>query len=197
MSKNIAVVKDELNIVFQDKELFETQTRAAVMLSKSTIVPNAYQGKPENCFIALNMANRMGVEPLVVMQNLYVVNGKPSWAGQACTMLIKNCGEFKNMRHVYTGERNTDSWGCYVQAERTTTGEEVKGAEVTIGTAKAEGWFAKSGSKWQTMPELMLAYRASAWFARVYCPEALMGMHTNDEILDAEAAPQIMEDVLK
>lgn len=197
MPNEIAVVNHDMNTVFIDKEKFETQSRAALALSKSTIVPNMYQGKPENCFIALNMANRMGLEPLVVMQNLYVVNGKPSWAGQACTMLIKNCGEFCKVRHIYTGEKGTDSWGCYVQAQRIADNEIVTGAEVTIAIAKTEGWYDKSGSKWKTMPELMLAYRASAWFARVYCPEALMGMHMADEYLDAVPTPQRMEDVLK
>ena len=178
--QEIPTVADMKN-VFQDKNAFDMALRGAMALSKSTIVPQAYQNKPENCFIAINLANRMGVDPMIVMQNLYVVQGKPSWAGQACMMLIKNCGEFKNVKHVYTGERGKDNWGCYVTALRRSDGEVVNGAEVTIDIAKKEGWYGKSGSKWQTMPELMLAYRASAWFARVHTPEALMGMHTADE----------------
>ena len=50
--------------------------------------------------------------------------------------------------------------------------------------AKAEGWLTKTGSKWQTMPELMLKYRAAAFFGRLYAPEVLMGMQTAEEVID-------------
>ena len=65
-------------------------------------------------------------------------------------------------------------------AVRISDGEIIEGPEVTIGMAKAEGWF--SNQKWRNMPELMLAYRASAFFARVHCPETLMGLQTVDEV---------------
>jgi hypothetical protein len=50
--------------------------------------------------------------------------------------------------------------------------------------AKAEGWLTKTGSKWITMPELMLKYRAAAFFGRLYAPEVLMGMQTSEEVID-------------
>ena len=62
--------------------------------------------------------------------------------------------------------------------------------------AKKEGWYSKSGSKWQTMPELMLAYRASAFFARVHVPEALMGISTAEENEDISKEKRVVEDVL-
>jgi hypothetical protein len=133
----------------------------------------------------------------MVMQNLYVVQGKPSWSGQAATAMIKNSPEFRNVKHVYTGEKGKDIWGCYVQAERTSNGEIVNGPEVTIAMAKAEGWYGKSGSKWQTMPELMLSYRASAFFARVHSPDLLMGLQTREEVEDVEKPKVVVEDVLK
>ncbi len=104
--------------------------------------------------------------------------------------MIRGAKEFKNVRPVYTGEKNTDSWGCYIRAEDKVTGEIVKGTEVTIAMAKAEGWYSKKDkygnetSKWQTMPEQMLAYRAAAFFARVYIPNALMGVSVEGEIED-------------
>lgn len=180
---------ENTSLAFSDTKVFDQIARAAAMLAKTDIVPATYKGKPENCFIAIEIANRMGVSPMMVMQNLYVVQGKPSWAGQAATAMLKNSPQYRNVRHVYTGEPKTDSWGCYVQAERL-DGEIVKGAEVTIGTAKAEGWYSKSGSKWQTMPELMLAYRASTWFARVHSPELLMGIQTKEEVEDVQKAPK-------
>ena len=171
--------------VWTDKKQFDQLLRAANMLSQTSIIPATYQGKPQDCFVALEMATRMGVSPLVVMQNMYVVKGKPAWAGQACTMFINSCGKFMQVKHVYTGEKGTDSRGCYVTATRISDGIQVNGVEVTIAMAKAEGW--TSNTKWRTMPELMLAYRASAFFARVHCPEALMGVQLADEIYDADA----------
>lgn len=170
--------------VWSDTGMFDQMARKAQMLSNASIIPQNYQGKPSDCFIALEMAIRMNVSPLFVMQNMYPVKGKPSWAGQACTTLIKNCGEFRNVRHVYTGTKGTDSRGCHVEAVRVSDGEVVQGTEVTMQMAKSEGW--TSNSKWKNMPELMLAYRASAFFARVHCPEALMGVQTDVEVYDAE-----------
>ena len=169
---------------------FNALMKVAEAFSKTSIIPAAYQNKPDDCMIAIDMANRMQVSPMFVMQNLYVVKGKPSWSGQACMSLIKANPEYQNVRPVYTGEKGTNSWGCYIQAVRRDTGEVVKGPEVTIGIAKAEGWFSKKDkygnetSKWQTMPELMLAYRASAFFARIYIPNSLMGCRVEGEIAD-------------
>lgn len=170
--------------VWNNKEQFNQLLRAADMVSKTSIIPQSYQGKPQDCFIAIEMANRMGVSPMVVMQNMYVVKGKPSWAGQACTMLINSCRKFKDVKHIYTGTKGTENRGCYVRAIRVDDGEEVCGVEVTMQMAKAEGW--TSNPKWRNMPELMLAYRASAFFARVYCPEALMGVQTEEELIDVQ-----------
>ena len=188
--KTLAVVEQTTELapvtVWTDKKQFDQLLRAANMLSQTSIIPATYQGKPQDCFVALEMATRMGVSPLVVMQNMYVVKGKPAWAGQACTMFINSCGKFTQVKHVYTGEKGTDSRGCYVTATRISDGVQVNGVEVTIAMAKAEGW--TSNTKWRNMPELMLAYRASAFFARVHCPEALMGVQLVDEIYDTETS---------
>ena len=172
--------------VWSDAKQFNQLARAAQMLSQTQIIPQTYQGKPQDCFVAIEMATRMGVSPMVVMQNMYVVKGKPSWAGQACMMLINSCGKFKDVKHVYTGEKGTDNRGCYITATRISDGEKIDGVEVTISMAKAEGW--TSNTKWKNMPELMLAYRASAFFARVHCPEALMGVQIAEEVYDVEAS---------
>ena len=189
--KTLAVVEQttELatNSVWENKDAFNQILRAADMLSKTSIIPQSYQGKPQDCFVAIEMANRMGVSPMVVMQNMYVVKGKPSWAGQACTMLINSCGKFKDVKHIYTGEKGKPNRGCYVTATRISDGSQVDGVEVTMQMAQSEGW--TSNSKWRNMPELMLAYRASAFFARVYCPEAMMGVQTAEEVYDADSTP--------
>lgn len=175
--------------VFSSIQNFKEIYDIGKMFASSTLVPQAYQGKPMDCTIAVDMANRMGVSPMMVMQNLYVVKGKPSWSGQACMSLINGSGKFNHIHHVYTGERNTDSRGCYVEAVRIEDGETVKGVEVTMEMAKAEGW--TSNKKWQSMPELMLAYRASAYFARVHIPNALMGVSVEGEAEDITKSDRI------
>ena len=168
--------------MWNDPAAMNLAKRNAVTLSNSGLVPQNYQGKPENCLIALDMANRMGVSPLFVMQNLYVVKGKPSWSGQSCMSLIKMNGEFTDVEPVYFGEKGTDGRGCYIKAVNVKSGKTVTGTEVTLGMAKAEGW--TSNPKWRNMPDLMLGYRAAAFFARIYCPNALMGVQTAEEVED-------------
>lgn len=173
--------------VWQDKDAFNQCLRAADMLSKTSMIPQNYQGKPQDCFLAIEMATRIGVSPMMVMQNMYVVKGKPSWAGQACKTLVELSGKFHDVHHVYTGEKGTDNRGCYLTAIRNSDGERVDGTEVTMAMAKAEGW--TSNSKWRNMPEQMLGYRAASFFAKMHCPEAMMGVQTSDEVYDSYAEP--------
>lgn len=172
---------------------FSRVYKLAQVISTADIIPDSYKGKPADCAIALDMSNRMGVSPIMVMQSLYVVKGKPSWSGQACKAFIEGSGKFKpgSVRPVYFGERGTESRGCYLTAVWADSGEKVEGPEVTIRMARSEGWI--KNPKWINMPELMLAYRASAFFARIYCPDMLMGLRVEGEIEDVEgsAAPRV------
>ncbi len=165
--------------------------KMATEVSKSELIPQSFRGKPMDIAIAFDMAARMGVSPLVVMQNLYVVKGTPSWKGQACISLIRN--KFKNVKHIYVGEKGKDTYGCYVQAIND-DGEVIKGPEVTIAMARSEGWM--SNSKWTNMPDLMLAYRSASFFARINCPETLMGMSVEGELETGVSKKRLAEDVL-
>ena len=173
-----------LPTMWNDVKLMQTAYRTAQMISKTSIVPQAYKENAGNCLIAIDIANRMGLSPIMVMQNSQVVQGNFTWKGSACKGLIDNCGRFTKTKYVYVGEEGTDSWGCYLQAEDKQTGEVVKGATVTIKMARDEGWLNKTGSKWKTMPEIMMQYRSATFFARAYCPQALMGFYTTDEMVD-------------
>ncbi len=165
---------------------FELAQRAAKMLSSSSLVPKEYQGAAglPNCVIALNMAHRMGADPLMIMQNLVLVHGRPTWSAQFLIATFNSCGRFSAMRFEFFGEKNTDEYGCRATATEKSTGEKLVGTDVTIGIAKSEGWYGRNGSKWKTMPQQMLTYRAAAWFVRAIAPELSMGLHTQDEIID-------------
>lgn len=168
--------------------------RVAQRYAASSMVPDSYRGKPENCFVACELAARMDVSPILVMQNLYIVQGKPSWAGQACKALIDGCGKFKDSEYIMTGSMADGTRGCYLQAVNVRTGKLVKGTEITLQMAQNEGWISKNGSKWKTMPEQMLKYRAAAFFARTECPEVLMGFQTAEEVEDVRGAEKTAQE---
>src|SRR5688572_26342330 len=161
---------------------FDHAQRVAKMLSSSTLIPKEFQGNIQNTMIALEMANRIGASPLMVMQNLYIVHGKPSWSSSFIIAALNSCKRFSPLRFELTGEG--DAMACYAWAYEHETKEKITGPTVTIKMAKAEGWVEKNGSKWKTMPELMIRYRAAAFFGRLYAPEIMMGMQTREEIVD-------------
>lgn len=179
---------------------FRRYFKMASELCKADIIPQAYKGKVADTAIAIDMANRMGVSPMMVMQSMFVVKGKPSWSGQACLSFIR--AKFTDVKVIYVGTKGTDDRGCYVKATDK-DGDVLEGTTVTMAMAKAEGWYSKKDkygnetSKWQTMPEQMLAYRAASFFARVHCPETLMGVQVEGEVEDSsKPAMREVEDVL-
>jgi hypothetical protein len=180
VANSVAVRPDATSTVMTTEKLMDM----SMMLAKSTIVPVMYQNRPENCFVALDMASRMGLSPMVVMQNLFVIQGKPSWSGQAIASMIRANPNYRDVELHFVGQEGTDQRGAFVTAHRISTGKTIVGSTVTLGIAKKEGWYQKSGSKWQTIPEVMLSYRAYAWFGRVHCPELMMGMQTVEEVQD-------------
>jgi hypothetical protein len=157
---------------------FEHAQRIAKVLSSSDLVPTQYKNNVANTLVALEMANRMGASPLMVMQNLHIIHGRPSWGSSFIIASLNSCGRFSTLRFV--GDANK----CKAVATDKATGEVLEGPTVSLEMAKAEGWLTKTGSKWITMPELMLKYRAAAFFGRLYAPEVLMGMQTTEEIVD-------------
>lgn len=164
---------------------FEQAQRVAASLAASSLVPESYRNRPENCLIALDMSQRLQANPMAIMQSLYIVHGRPAWASTFVAGAVNTCGRFEPVNYIMQGDGETRS--CFCEATVKSTREKVQGPEVTIAMAKAEGWFSKKGSKWQTMPELMLRYRAVTFFGRLYAPEVLLGMQTEDEVIDVQA----------
>lgn len=181
--------KNGTMLVFSSQANFEQAQRMAQALAASTIVPVQYQKAktPEavaNCIIALEMANRIGMSPLLVMQNLYVVYGNVGWSSKFLIAALNTCGCFSPLRYEHENEGDLEKWRCRAWAIDKTTNTPLHGAWVSMQMAKDEGWYSKAGSKWKTMPELMLQYRAAAFFQRTYAPEISMGMQTVEELND-------------
>ncbi|QXG42228.1 hypothetical protein [Pseudomonas viridiflava] len=205
---------------------FEQLQRVAKALAGSTLVPVQYRAFSEtkeygrvighvpnpaglpNCVVALNMALRMGADPLMVMQNLYVIEGRPSWSSQFIIAMLNSCGRFSPLRFdlsepgkaeelTYSatfwkdGKKVTEQRKAKIKHQTCTawviekeTGDRLNGPTISMQMAIDEGWLTKNGSKWLTMPEVMLRYRAASMLGRLYAPELLMGLQSREEVED-------------
>lgn len=160
---------------------FEHAQRVAKMIATSNLIPEAYRGKVENVMIAMEMANRIGISPLMVMQNLYIVKGTPGWSGSFVIALINGSKRFDDdLEFVFSGDG--DSYGCTAIAFK--KGKKIESTKVDLKMVKGEGWLDKPGSKWKTMPDQMYRYRAASFFGKANTPDLLMGMQTAEEIID-------------
>ena len=169
--------------IFGTSDNFIMAMQMAKALAESTIVPAIYQKNPSNCLIAIEMAQRMGASAMMVMQNLYPIQGRPSWSSQFLIARINNSHKF-DMELQYEETKDKDGKPFSCTAWTTKDGRRVDGMTVDMQMAKDEGWIAKNGSKWKTMPQLMLRYRAASFFSRLNCPEVAMGLYTKEEAED-------------
>lgn len=178
-------------------DMFREAWKVAEQLSKSKLIPTTFQNNPPDCIIAMEMAQRIGASIFSVMQSLYIVHGRPGWSAQFIIAALNSCGRFSPLRFDIEGE--DDERTCTAWALEKGTNEKLSGPPVSIGTSKKEGWYDKNGSKWKTMPELMLRYRAATFFGRLYAPDILMGMRTAEELQDIDVidvAPSTLADDL-
>lgn len=204
---------------FETMAGFELLQRQGKMLSQCSMLPDNFRGSIPDCSIALEMSARMGyaVSPLLILQSIVVVRGKPTFEAKFVIGLLKSrcgykvfdyemsgdvgdAGEVqrtprigrdgkpildKNGNPIYDSKIIREGRTCLAYAiDR--DGRRVEGVPISMAMAKVEGWYDKSGSKWQTMPELMLRYRAATFFKNIHCPEITMGFKTSDEIIDIE-----------
>jgi len=173
-----------LQSVMAEEAKFELIQRKAMVYATSGLVPKQYQGKLQagSVMIAMNIAQRMDVDLLMVMQNLYIVHGNPGWSAQFLIACFNQGGDFTAIRYKFDGEG--DSYGCTAYCTERATGDLIEGTKVDWKMVKGEGWSAKAGSKWKTMPEQMFRYRAATFLVRTTAPEIGMGFKTVEELED-------------
>jgi len=146
------------------------------------MVPEHFRNNVGNYVIALNYADRLGVDPFMCMTKMYIIHGKPAIETQLQIALFNKSGKFDSLKYKMSGEG--DETRCVAYSTIKESGEEIEGPPVSIAMAKAEGWYGKNGSKWKTLPDLMLRYRAAAFFIRLYAPETTLGLATSEEMYD-------------
>ena len=180
--------------IFGTSDNFIMAMQMAKALSESTIVPQTYQKNPSNCLIAIEQAQRMNISPLMVMQNLYPIQGKPSWSSKFLIASINASRKFDmELQYDETKDKDGKPYSCVAWTMK--NGRRIEGMEVNMQMAKDEGWLGKNGSKWKTMPQLMLRYRAASFFSSLNCPELTMGIYTKEEIEDNDFNEYPMEDL--
>ena len=169
--------------IFGTSDNFNMAWQMSQALAESTVVPATFQKNPSNCLIAIEQANRLNMSPFMVMQNLYVIQGKPSWSSKFLIAMINGSGKFDaELQYDEKKDANGKPYSCLAWTLK--GGRRIEGMEVTMDMAKEEGWLAKNGSKWKTLPALMLRYRAASFFASLNCPELTLGLYTREEVED-------------
>lgn len=173
---------------------FEAALKQARVFAASELVPKDYQGKVQNCLIAMELASRIGCPTFAVMQNMDIIHGRPGLRASFLIATVNASKRFTPLRFQWeeNGEptnplgcaKRGDSFGCRAIAKDLATGEECIGALISWGMVKSEGWSKKPGSKWLTMPEQMFMYRAGGFWTRVYSPEIGLGVYTREEVVD-------------
>lgn len=214
---------------FFDKEQFEVMQRVCKMFSSSELVPEIYRtnltpdknGNPtnteakaiSNCMVAIEMATRIGASPLMVMQNMAVIHGRPSWSSKFLIATVNSCGRFNSLQYKFTnlgmvgklsiteyqwdGKRKVpvvrEFDGSKIEniqciAFTSERGHDVllESSPIDVRMAILEGWYTKAGSKWVTMTKQMLQYRSASFWTNAYAPELSMGMKTTEEVADIE-----------
>jgi len=186
MTQSTAITTQSSGSVFSGIQAFEDAQRIAKALASSTLIPPAFQGQQgfANCLVALEIANRMRISPFLAMQHLHVIHGRPSWSSSFIIAMVNGCGRFSPLRFEMSGEG--DSLACYARATDLASEQELKGPTITMAMAKKEGWSTKAGSKWATMSELMISYRAAAFWGRLYASDLLLGLQTQEEVIDIQ-----------
>lgn len=180
--------------IFGTSDNFIMAMQMAKALSSSTIVPATFQKNDANCLIAIEQAQRLRVSPLMVMQNLYVIQGRPSWSSKFLIAAINNSRKFDiELQFDEKKDKNGKPFSCTAWTMK--NGRHIEGMTVDMDMAKDEGWLSKNGSKWKSMPQLMLRYRAASFFSSLNCPELTMGLYTREELQDNDFKEYPLEEM--
>lgn len=199
-SEHVNMVADFEHGIYGSSDSFKMAYQMAKALSQSTIVPQHFQRNEANCLVAISQAQKMNIDPFTVMQNMYMIQGKISWKSSFLIAMINASGKYDTELQFEEEEKAGEPYSC--RCWTTKDGRRVDGIKVTMDMAEKEGWTKKNGSKWKTLPGLMLRYRAASFFANLNCPELTSGFYTREEMLDndfgqKESAGKNLNDLLR
>ena len=165
--------------VFNSSDSFSLARQMAQAMAVSTIVPPTFQKNEANCMVAISQAQKLEVDPFVVMNNMYMIQGKITWKSEFIIAMINASGKFDTELQYDEEEKDGKPYACTCFAFK--DGRKISGIKVTMDMADKEGWTKKNGTKWATLPQLMLRYRAAVFFARFNAPELTSGLYSVEE----------------
>ncbi|PPB58731.1 hypothetical protein CDQ71_00080 [Campylobacter hyointestinalis subsp. hyointestinalis] len=181
MTNQITTIEQSEKLLELEVKKFELEQRRATALSKSAFFPANLKGDVASAVIIYDLANRMNLSVLEIAQSVFIIRDKPSFSTQFLTARLNQSGLIKGRLRTIISD---DKQSAYCEAIDAQTGELLKGMTVTMDIARKEGWLGKNGSKWQTMPELMLRYRAQSFFISEFFSEVKFGLKTKEEMED-------------
>lgn len=181
-NEHVNMVADFEHGIYGSSDSFKMAYQMAKALSQSTIVPAHFQRNEANCLVAISQAQKLDIDPFTVMQNMYMIQGKISWSSSFLIAMINASGKYDMELQFDEEEKDGKPYSCKCWTEK--DGRKVDGVKVTMDMADDEGWTKKNGSKWKTLPALMLRYRSASFFAKLNCPELTNGFYTKEELID-------------
>ncbi|MEI6870715.1 MAG: hypothetical protein WCL08_00395 [Verrucomicrobiota bacterium] len=159
----------------------------AERLAKSDLLPPHFKNKPENVLLVLALAQNLDINPVMALQQISVISGKPCLQATLMISLLNKAGCLKGpLRFETMGSEGTPSQGCRAYGIDAETGEKIEGQTITLAMAQAEGW--TRNPKYKSLPALMLQWRAASFFIRAYYPQVVMGLHTAEEMEDVQVS---------
>jgi hypothetical protein len=156
---------------------FEDLHKFAVMVSKTKMVPVGYQGKPDEIFVGIQWGLELGLKPLQALQNIAVINGKPSIYGDAMLALVRNSDHCEYVVEEFDKANMT----AVCKTKRKGQPEQV--TTFSVDQAKVAKLWGKQGP-WSQYPERMLQFRARGFALRDMFPDVLQGLISREEAMD-------------
>jgi hypothetical protein len=158
------------------------------MLAESSMVPRAYQGKPQDIMVCVQWGYELGLAPMQALQNIAVINGKPSVYGDAMMALVQASPVCEGIDEHIENEGTPNPVAVCIAKRK---GRNPVIARFSVEDAKRAGLWGKQGP-WQAYPKRMLQMRARGFALRDAFPDVLKGLITAEEAADfpEEAKPR-------
>lgn len=149
------------------------------MLADSAMVPKAYQGKPQDIMVCVQWGYEIGLAPMQALQNIAVINGKPSVYGDAAMALVQASPVCEDIEEFFEGEGAGLTSVCVAKRK----GRKPVIAKFSVEDAKRAGLWGKQGP-WTAYPKRMMQMRARGFALRDAFPDVLKGLITAEEAQD-------------
>lgn len=161
-------------------------------LASSSMVPKAYQGKPADILVCVQWGYEIGLAPMQALQNIAVINGKPSVYGDAALALVQASPLCEGIDEHIDGEGTANPVAVCIARRK---GRMPVVCKFSVEDARRAGLWGKAGP-WQAYPKRMLQMRARGFALRDAFPDVLKGLITAEEAQDYPTdEPRKMRDI--